>query len=98
MSGVALTSVMVEALNMAFVLPAAKCELNLSISEQGFINAVGFMGVILTSHFWGLVTDTWGRQKVLRLTLFACFISSAFSSISYSSEMLLVTRFIVGLL
>lgn len=82
---------------MAFVLPVAKCELNITNAEQGLINAVAFIGVVLTSHIWGFMADTWGRQKVLRLALFAGFLFSSISSFSTSSTMLLITRFLVGL-
>lgn len=82
---------------MAFVLPLAKCELNISNAEQGAINAVAFVGVVLTSHFWGFMADTWGRRKVLLLSLGSGFVFSAISSFSISSTMLLITRFFVGL-
>lgn len=90
-------AVATEGLNMGFVLPVAKCELDISTSEQGLINAVAFIGVVLTSHFWGFMADTWGRQKVLRVALLSSFIFSTLSSFSVNSTMLLVTRFSVGL-
>lgn len=86
-----------EGLNMGFVLPIAKCDLNISTSEQGLINAITLIGVVLTSHFWGFMADTWGRQKVLRISLLTGFIFSALSSFSVNSTMLLITRFVVGL-
>lgn len=96
-SGSSLMSVIIEGLNMAFVLPLAKCDLNISTGEQGLINAVGFIGILLTSHLWGFLSDTWGRQKVLRTALLLTFITCAASSLSYTSTMLLLTRFAVGL-
>lgn len=96
-TGFALLGVMIEGLNMAFVLPLAKCELDLSNAEQGAINAVTFIGVVLTSHFWGFLADTWGRRKVLIVSLGSGFIFSAISSFSVSSTMLLVARLFVGL-
>lgn len=83
---------------MAFVLPLAKCELNISNMEQGAINAIAFAGVVLTSHFWGFLSDTWGRKKVLQLALGGGFIFSAISSFSVTSLMLLITRFLVGVM
>lgn len=47
--------VVMESLNMAIVLPAAKCDIEITTTEQGLINAVGFIGVVLTSHFWGFM-------------------------------------------
>lgn len=82
---------------MSFVLPMAKCELDISNVEQGWINSVAFIGVVLSSHFWGFMADTWGRLKVLRFSLLSGFLFSMLSSLSVSSEMLLVTRFAVGL-
>lgn len=96
-TGTALLGVVIEGLNMAVVLPAAKCELNISTAEQGMINAVAFLGVVLSSHFWGFMADTWGRRKVLQAALSSGFVFSAVSSLSTSSMMLLVTRFGVGL-
>lgn len=82
---------------MAFVLPAAKCDIEMTTAEQGLINAIGFIGVVLTSHFWGFMSDTWGRLKVLKFSLLSGFIFSIISSFSVSSLMLLLTRLVVGM-
>lgn len=86
-----------EGLNMAFVLPIARCDLAISVQQQGIINAIGFIGVIVTSHMWGFLADTWGRQRALRLSLGLTFVSCTLSSLSYTSTMLLVTRLAVGM-
>lgn len=85
-----------ECMNMGFALPVAKCDLDISIPQQGLINSIGVCGILVTSHFWGFMADTWGRQKVLRTALGCSFISCAISSLSVSSTMLMITRFIVG--
>lgn len=72
-------------------------ELHISTGEQGLINAVAFIGVVMTSHFWGFMSDTWGRKKVLQAALGGGFVFSAASSVSVNSAMLLVTRLCVGL-
>lgn len=82
---------------MSVVLPAARCDLKFSTAEQGLINAVGFIGVVVSSHFWGFLADTWGRQKVLKIALSLGFMFSALSSVSVDTAMLLVTRLLVGL-
>lgn len=96
-SGFALLGAVLEGINMAMALPTAKCDLNLTTSEQGFINSVTFLGIVLTSHFWGFMADTWGRRKVLRFALGSGFVFSAVSSVSVNSAMLIVTRLLVGL-
>lgn len=94
---IALMASISEGLNMAFVLPIAKCDLAISVSQQGVINAVGFIGGILTSHLWGFLADTWGRQRVLRTALGLAFAACTVSSFSYTSTMLLVSRLAVGM-
>lgn len=90
-------SVIIEGLNMGLILPVAKCDLAMTSREQGFINSVTYFGFIFTSHAWGFLADTWGRKKVLQLSLILCSVSAALSSFSVSTLMLLLTRFCVGL-
>lgn len=90
-------SFIAEGLNMGFALPVAKCDLNITSTEQGIINSVGVFGILLTSHLWGFLADTWGRQKVLRTALGCTFLSCVISSFSVSSTMLAATRFMAGL-
>lgn len=96
-SGLAAICVIMENGSMSLVLPMAKCDLNISPSEQGFINSVIFIGVLISSHFWGFITDTWGRAKTLRCTLLLTFCASALSSMSTQNWMLIVTRLLVGI-
>ena len=94
---IAIVCVMVEGTCMAYVLPTAKCDLNITLREQGFIYSVGYIGIVLTSHFWGFLADTWGRRKVLLLSTFFTFAFGTMSSLSVNGTMMLVTRFAVGL-
>lgn len=97
MTGSSMMAGLFELHAMAYVLPSAKCELELTTAEQGFTYAVGTFGFALSSHFWGFLADTWGRQKVLKCSLILCAISSAISSLSVTSWMLMLSRFCVGL-
>lgn len=96
-TGLASMSVLVEAQCMGIVLPAARCDLNITIGEQGFINSVAYIGIIISSHFWGFMTDSWGRMKTLKITLLLSVVCSVISSLSLTSWMLLLSRFIVGI-
>ncbi|XP_037037557.1 synaptic vesicle glycoprotein 2B-like [Bradysia coprophila] len=96
-TGFSLLGVFTEALNMAFVLPSAKCDIEMTTTEHGLINAIGFIGVVLTSHFWGFMADTWGRLKVIQFSLFSGVVFSIISSFSVTSMMLLFTRLLVGM-
>lgn len=86
----------IEGNSMAFVLPAAKCDLKMTVAEQGLTYTVAHIGFICASHFWGFLADTWGRRKVLQASLFLCFVISIISSFSISSLMIMLTRFVVG--
>lgn len=96
-TGIGCMSIMVEDNCMAFVLPAAKCDLQLTPAEQGCMYVAATLGFVCSSHFWGFMADTWGRRKVLRTALALCCITSAISSLAANSWMLMGSRFVVGL-
>lgn len=95
-SGFSLMAVISEGLVMAFVQQSARCEFPITRDQQALINGVGFMGVIISCHFWGFLSDTWGRRKVLQAALASTFLWSVLSSFSVDSVMLMLTRFCVG--
>lgn len=86
-----------EGLSIGFVLPYVKCDLQMTSAEQGMLNSSGFIGVILSSHFWGFMADTWGRKKVMQLSVFTAFILSASSSFANNVWLMILLRFAVGL-
>ena len=96
--GICLMYGMSEMSIMAYVLPTAKCDLNITLQLQGLINSVTFIGIVLTSHMWGFLADTWGRKKVLLTSTFGSFIFAAFSSFAMSAYMLFASRLDSGLL
>lgn len=96
-SGVASLIMVVENNSMAFAVPMARCDLQITTTDQGLINTVFYIGVLLSAHFWGFMTDTYGRIRTVRLTLLLTCIASALSSMSWQTEMLIATRFLVGL-
>lgn len=42
----------VENVNVSYIMPNAKCDLNLTISQQGILSSVSFLGIVSTSYFW----------------------------------------------
>ncbi|CAO1393250.1 unnamed protein product [Diamesa tonsa] len=96
--GLCLMSVIVETLNIGFVIPMieSECEMKLTLSDKGLLNGAAFAGVVISSHFWGFLADTWGRKKVMHLCSTISFIFSALSSFSANVWMLIITRFFVG--
>ncbi|XP_055524486.1 synaptic vesicle glycoprotein 2C [Wyeomyia smithii] len=94
--GFCLMSVINETLNMGYIISAAECDLGLSFSDKGMLNGAAFCGVVVSSHLWGFLSDTWGRRRVLLLATSCGLLFSVASSFSVNFWMFTVTRFCVG--
>lgn len=77
-------------------MPYAKCDLNLTPSEQGVLAAVSYLGIVSTSYVWGFLTDTWGRQKVLSVAALCGSFCSFVSAFLIDFRMLIAFRFLAG--
>ncbi|XP_055846361.1 synaptic vesicle glycoprotein 2B-like [Episyrphus balteatus] len=97
-SGFILINVIMETLGISFVLPILKCDLELTYQEKGILGAVGFLGIITSSHLWGFLADTNGRRKIIAPTLFAAYFVSIISSFSPNFVTLAVLRYLNGFL
>ena len=94
--GLSIYSMVLESTNLSYALPLAKCDLKMSLVQQGVANSVSFIGVISTAYLWGFLSDTWGRRKVLLLAYIITFIFSSLSSLSTTTLMMFITRFFTG--
>lgn len=54
-----------ETTTMSYVLPSAECDLRLSLVDKGTLNAVTYVGMIASAFFWGFLSDTYGRKRLL---------------------------------
>ncbi|XP_038217890.1 synaptic vesicle glycoprotein 2B-like [Zerene cesonia] len=54
---------------MSYVLPAARCELQLTTYQAGLINMAFMSGGVASAFFWGIVGDVFGRKNMLSMTL-----------------------------
>lgn len=92
-----MSAVFFEIMAISFALPVAECELNITTKSQyGIVSGCWFVGFIVTSHFWGLLSDVYGRRKILTIAPMLCFLTSIMSSISIDYRMLAVLRFLNG--
>lgn len=91
-----LVSGFLEVNSISMILSIAQCELDLSSSHKGFLGAVGYIGIIVSSHFWGFMADTRGRKKVLIPALIYSFLFTIISTFSTSFWFLAVSRFFNG--
>lgn len=81
---------------MAFILPVSQCDLQLSIREKGILCAMGYAGMICSSHLWGFLADTKGRKKIMCPTLITGFVFSVMSSFAGQVWLLSLLRFCTG--
>lgn len=91
-----LLSGFLEANSINMILPLAQCELNLSNAHKGFLGSVGFIGIIMSSHFWGFMADTKGRRKTIIPALLLSFLCTLVSSVAKSFWFMAFLRFMSG--
>lgn len=88
----------IENTNISYILPYAKCDLELTTGEQGLLSAISYLGIVCTSHLWGFLADTWGRQKVLRVAAIGGFVFSFTSAFALNTISMIILRFCAGAL
>lgn len=95
--GLCMMSVIMETLGMSYIITSAECDLKLSHTDKGLVTGAAFFGVVLSSHFWGILSDLFGRRNVLIIAVFGCFIFSLSSCFAVNVVMFIITRTMVGI-
>ena len=81
---------------IAVLAPALSCDWLINDYEKSMINAIVFVGTILSGYFWGWLCDKYGRSKGLLLSaIFTCYFA-AMSTFSPTLTWILITRCMVG--
>jgi MFS transporter, VNT family, synaptic vesicle glycoprotein 2 len=88
----------IELTSVNFILPIAECDLNMTKSDKGILSSIGYVGLILSSHLWGFLSDTKGRRKTLIASLLIAFVITVISSFVNNFWLLVFLRFLNGLL
>ncbi|XP_023020628.1 putative transporter SVOPL [Leptinotarsa decemlineata] len=55
-----------EVVALSYVLPIAECDLNLTLSDKGMLNAMTFAGMVTSALFWGRLCDMIGRKSIIK--------------------------------
>lgn len=95
-AGTILSSVLFDTLGISYILPVTDCDLNFSTQEKGVLGAIGFIGIITSSHLWGFLADTKGRRRIIRPTLMIAFILTLISSFLNNFWSLVIFRYLNG--
>lgn len=97
-SGCLMTSAFVELTSINVIFPVAQCDLDLTTADKGILGSIGYVGVILSSHLWGYLSDTRGRTTILIPTLLVAFLMTFLSSLVNNFWLMLILRFLNGFL
>ncbi|KAI4457435.1 synaptic vesicle glycoprotein 2 [Holotrichia oblita] len=89
---------MMDTTAMSYVVPAAHCDLNLTLEQRGMLNAITFLGMISGALIWGFLADTLGRKKILITGYLLDSICEIIAALSQSYQMLITTKFFTGLI
>lgn len=96
-SVLALMSYATDVLGFGLVIPAANCDLNLTTFKKGLLSSVPYLGLTLSSHAWGFLSDFNGRRKVILLSLSSCILASLTAALVPDYWIILVMRLISGM-
>ncbi|XP_073952732.1 putative transporter SVOPL [Choristoneura fumiferana] len=94
LSGLILMGVIMQTLSLGYVIPAAQCDLNVGLENKGWLAALPFTAMILTSHMWGFLADTRGRRPVMMLSMLFSVILSILASFAPNLPVFAVLQFL----
>ncbi|XP_076163004.1 synaptic vesicle glycoprotein 2B isoform X2 [Ptiloglossa arizonensis] len=66
--------------------------------DKGLLNSMTFAGMISTSFFWGFMTDTYGRKKIMFYGYMFTGILSLATCFSHTSWLLILFKFLDGVI
>ena len=85
-----------EIMILSILSPALHCEWGASQYKQAILTTVVFAGMMLSSAFWGKVSDKFGRRKALLISSFYLFFYGFLSAFAKNYTWILFLRFLVG--
>ncbi|KAG5683090.1 hypothetical protein PVAND_012393 [Polypedilum vanderplanki] len=96
LSGLILGCGCIESFCISLIIPIIQCELEMTNFHKGLLGSVGFIGIILSSQFWGFLADTRGRKKIMVPALFLASFFSFCSTLATNFWLLAIFRFLNG--
>ncbi|KAH0955694.1 hypothetical protein HN011_001947, partial [Eciton burchellii] len=84
--------------NMSMILASAECDLGLSLFDKGVLNAITYVGMVLSGFIWGYLADVKGRKKVILYGYLADGICNVLSGFSQNFGTLVFFKFLSGII
>ncbi|XP_075225471.1 synaptic vesicle glycoprotein 2B-like isoform X2 [Lycorma delicatula] len=81
---------------VTFFMPAAQCDLEMKSEQKGYLAAISLVGLILSAHLWGFLSDTLGRRYIIIRCLLCDGLLYLITMLTPSYYLILVLRFFNG--
>lgn len=88
----------IDTANMSMILASAECDLGLSLFDKGLLNAIIYVGMVLSGFIWGFLADVTGRKKIILYGYMADGICNVLTGFSQNFETLVFFKFVSGLI
>ncbi|KAK3917676.1 Synaptic vesicle glycoprotein 2B [Frankliniella fusca] len=82
----------------AYILPAARCDFDLTSAQMGALNAFFLAGGMVSSYVWGVLGDALGRRPVIVFALLVDAACTLCSTLAQSYAAFAFFRFLSGFL
>ncbi|XP_075231512.1 synaptic vesicle glycoprotein 2B-like [Lycorma delicatula] len=96
--GLSLFSYIIGVNDVSYILPAAECDFNLTAHDKGSIQSLCFIGILCSSHLFGVISDTLGRRYLLYKCMLAHSVVAFVSSLAPNFTTFIILRFVTGFL
>lgn len=63
LTGISMLGAAIENSAISYILPYAKCDLQLTTGEQGLLSAISYLGNVFSLHLWGFWPILGGDRK-----------------------------------
>nr|CAD7460197.1 unnamed protein product [Timema tahoe] len=81
---------------LSILSPALHCDWHISRYQQALTTTIVFLGMMLSSTFWGNLSDRYGRKQALTLCAVLLFYYGVLSSLAPNFLWVLLLRGLVG--
>lgn len=88
---------LLDIIGAGMILPAATCELQMDTLKKGIFTSAPFVGLALTSHLWGFLTDWYGRQKIIVYSVWLALIFYVTAGLTPNYWAMVVLRLFSGM-